>query len=319
MYRLCSIEDWRCLDSMTSCSGAEFLQQRIQSFVSNRIPTKFFAKQSGTHPWLNERCLHLVTKKIEAGGTSNYAEVARKSSEGLYDEFIMYTKKIQVQLKKLPSGSKKWWELSKTLLMKPESSSTIPPLRRGDGSWAFSNASKADLFAAEFLRKWCLPRREGNFIPSTHVLDDYFVPVRLHVVVFFFLLKLDINIAVGPDDIAPIILKKMALALAIPLVKLIRRIIFIGIWLEIWMTHWIFPLFKRSSPSNAENYRGIHLALQISKVVERILAHLCITLLVRNLSIFGENQFAYTKNVGRVTCLLFWFYYGCLRLLTIKK
>ena len=119
----------------------------------------------------------------------------------------------------------------------------------------------------------------------------------MHVVLSF-LKSLEVNSAAGPDGMAAIVLKKLAAVIAIPLLKLLRKIINTGIWPETWKAHHIFPLFNRGTSSNSENYRGIHLTPQISKVVERILAHLFITPLVRSVCIFGPNQFAYTRNRG---------------------
>ena len=45
----------------------------------------------------------------------------------------------------------------------------------------------------------------------------------------------------------------------------------------------------------AGNYRGIHLATQLSKVVERLLKALYVPYLTATVG-FGPNQFAYTKN-----------------------
>ena len=50
--------------------------------------------------------------------------------------------------------------------------------------------------------------------------------------------------------------------------------------------------------ADPENYRGVHLTSQISKVVERVLAHTLITPFVKSLSLYGENQFAYTRGRG---------------------
>jgi len=91
------------LDDMCSCSGVIFFHRRILVFMSTCIPTTTFTKQSGTHPWL-------VRNKIAVEGTSAYAGKVQECSEGLFEEFLVYTKKIQVQLKKLPVGSKKWWK-----------------------------------------------------------------------------------------------------------------------------------------------------------------------------------------------------------------
>ena len=131
-----------------------------------------------------------------------------------------------------------------------------------------------------------------------------FVPIRLPLVVSY-LKKLDINTAVGLDGIGAVVLKRMALVIDVPLSKIIRKIISTGIWPDVWMTHWISPLFKRGAPSNSENYRGIHLTPQVSKVVERFFAHSFITPLVRTLCIFGHNQFAYTKERGTRDMLAF--------------
>ena len=64
------------------------------------------------------------------------------------------------------------------------------------------------------------------------------------------------------------------------------------------MQHWICPLFKRGSVADPENYRGVHLTSQISKVVERVLAHTLIAPYVRSLNLYGSNQFAYTRGRG---------------------
>ena len=64
------------------------------------------------------------------------------------------------------------------------------------------------------------------------------------------------------------------------------------------MRHWIFPLFKKGTGSKWENYRGIHLTVQLSKVAERVLAHIFIVPLSKNVPIFGINQFAYTQERG---------------------
>ena len=55
MIRLCSAEDWRCLDIMSSCVGAEFLECRLLHFVSMCIPTSTFTKPSGNiHGLMND-------------------------------------------------------------------------------------------------------------------------------------------------------------------------------------------------------------------------------------------------------------------------
>ena len=69
-----------------------------------------------------------------------------------------------------------------------------------------------------------------------------------------------------------------------------------GEWPQLWRQHWVAPLHKKKSVYQPDNYRGIHLTAQLSKVVERLLKTLYSPYL-SDISAFGPNQFAYT--VGR--------------------
>ena len=90
----------------------------------------------------------------------------------------------------------------------------------------------------------------------------------------------------------------MCFILETPLTIIIRIIIATGLWPESWKAHWIFPLFKKCLVSNPLHYRGIHLTSQLSKIAERVIARNFITPLVQPLSLYGDNQFAYTKERG---------------------
>ena len=61
--------------------------------------------------------------------------------------------------------------------------------------------------------------------------------------------------------------------LSLPIAKIIRRVLDTSDWFEMWMQHWICPLFKRGSVADPENNRGVHLPSQISKVIESVGAY----------------------------------------------
>ena len=61
--------------------------------------------------------------------------------------------------------------------------------------------------------------------------------------------------------------------------------------------HWLFPLHKKRAKSKPDNYRGIHLTAQLSKVSERVLGRLFLPFLEETCA-FGPNQFAYTRGRG---------------------
>ena len=92
--------------------------------------------------------------------------------------------------------------------------------------------------------------------------------------------------------------------LALPVEKLCRRILIEGRWPQGWCVHWIHPLFKRRSVSDPENYRGVQLTSQFSKVVERFLSAFFVPRLVE-LQGFGPNQFAYSAGRGARDAILF--------------
>ena len=93
------------------------------------------------------------------------------------------------------------------------------------------------------------------------------------------------------------ILKRCAKSLAYPIWLFALSILRVGSWPASWKEHWITPLYKKKSVSDAVNYRGIHLTSQVSKVMERFLGTTFIPYLHR-ISAFGENQFAYLPKRG---------------------
>ena len=101
----------------------------------------------------------------------------------------------------------------------------------------------------------------------------------------------------GPDALPARILKKYAKELAKPVQSLTLLIIATGVWPEFWLHHWIAQLSKKRSTFDANNYRGIHLTAQLSKVVERLIKSLYLPFIVATCS-FGPNQFAYSEGRG---------------------
>ena len=103
--------------------------------------------------------------------------------------------------------------------------------------------------------------------------------------------------SIGPDLLLARILKRCAEQLAKPLQPLLQRVLETKSWPEYWREHWVVPIYKKKAVLAASNYRGIHLAAQLSKVVERLLPPLIEPHISRTVA-FGPNQFAYTKCRG---------------------
>ena len=96
----------------------------------------------------------------------------------------------------------------------------------------------------------------------------------------------------GPDVLPTRILKRCAAIIALLLHALILLILHFGEWPAIWMVHWVVPLHKKKSVSDARNYKGIHVTAQLNEAVERVLATLFVLQIIA-IGAFGYNQFAY--------------------------
>ena len=83
--------------------------------------------------------------------------------------------------------------------------------------------------------------------------------------------------ATGPDELPTRILKRCGAALARPIHMLIMLMLQHGIWPGAWKVHWIVPLYKRKAVFDPNNYRGVHLTAQLSKVAESVILRRCET------------------------------------------
>ena len=135
-------------------------------------------------------------------------------------------------------------------------------------------------------------------LPETEdgaVLTD-FLPIRVRNAVAV-LKELKEDKATGPDKLAAKVLRRCADTLGKPVALLTRLYLNTGVWPRLWRLHWVFPFYKKKSASDPDNYRGIHLSAQLSKVVERLLGRFFLPFL-ENSGAYGPNQWAYRKQRG---------------------
>ncbi len=253
-----------------------------------------------THPWLNDRCRDAIADKLRARGTEEEIRARDQCSAVLYEEYIKYVDRTRIKLRELPSSSKKWWKLSNSIQGRAGNSHGVQPLKRSDGSWARTSIDQAELLSDTFLRKSRLPGEtltEFSELPAGHQQPpDSFLPIRQKAVRQQ-LRRLKVDKATGPDEISARVLKTCADSLARPLTLIIRTMLQTGRWPACWRFHHIVPLYKKKSKSDPENYRGIHLTSQISKVAERVIGRTFIPKLEK-MGVFGDRQFAYSAGKG---------------------
>ena len=186
-----------------------------------------------------------------------------------------------------------------TLTAKKGLVSSIPALRES-GQWVLDGKAKADLFVTTFSKKYILAAAEDNLYstlqPSLLNEQSGLADVT-HKDAEDVLSQLREDSGTGPDHLPARILKYCAKELAKPVRMLTLLILATGTWPEMWLQHWVAPLFKRKNVYDPSNYRGIHLTAQLSKVVERLVKALFVPFVTRTIG-YGPNQFAYSTGRG---------------------
>ena len=302
-----SNRDWSWISFLDADNGAEQLTHTILKIAEIYIPRRWLYERKSTHPWINERVLHIVREKIAAQGKHQEDECRKRCSAIIIEEYGKYVARERNCLRELPKGAKAWWCRSRRLMQKKGVVSSVPALKNSDDEWILPARDKADLFVDSFSKKCVLPDGQVNEytpIPSrTNLMQSRLKRLQendaLHV-----LEKLRVDSGTGPDLLPARILKVCAGALAKPVFLLTMVILSTGVWPNLWRQHWVAPLFKRKSIYQANNYRGIHLTAQLSKVVERLLKLLYDPFLC-SIVAFGPCQFAYTRGRGARDALAF--------------
>ena len=238
--------------------------------------------------------------KLAAEGTDEETECMKRCSACIIEEYGKYVAKERMQLQAMPKGAKAWWSKSRRLMQKKGVVSSVPALKGPDDEWVLHAEGKADLFVDTFSKKYGLSAVEENEytkLVGPHCSPQKQLPQLQENDAEHIMDKLKDDSGTGPDLLPARILKNCSAALAKPVLLLTLSILNCGVWPQIWMKHWVAPLFKKKSVYNPGNYQGIHLTAQLSKVVERLLKLLYYPYLASCFA-FGPSQFAYTTGRG---------------------
>jgi len=284
--------NWQSLSEGSANDAVNFFSDTLAHLCEKFIPQTTISIRKQSHPWINTECESAVARKGAAEGSPTYNAMRDQCAETLRGAHKNYLSDLRAKIAELPRGSKKWWALNRELLNKKSKVVSIPPLL-DNGIWILDSAGKANSFAKAFSSKFVLPPPvEDQFVaaPVNHM--NHFVAIRTRSVAAE-LSKLDEKKATGPDRISARILRVLAFVLALPLAIICRRLLYEGVWPDIWKVHFLTAIFKRGLVHNPCNYRGIHLTCIVSKVVERVIGNPLIAFLQQ--FGYGTSQWAYRK------------------------
>ena len=114
-------------------------------------------------------------------------------------------------------------------------------------------------------------------------------------------MNLDINKSKVPDEIPPILYKKLCITLSHSLSQLFRKILQTTIFPNDWTQTIISPLFKKGDKCHVTNYRSVSLLSIASKILERIIFR---RLYDHYYSFFHAAQFGFRKRRSTILQLI---------------
>ena len=86
-----------------------------------------------------------------------------------------------------------------------------------------------------------------------------------------FISTLQVNKAIGPNDISHKMLKETIHSVSIPLCLLFNRSLRECVFPKQWKSANVLPLFKNGDPSVLSNYRPVSLLSCVGKIMERVM------------------------------------------------
>ena len=90
---------------------------------------------------------------------------------------------------------------------------------------------------------------------------------------------LNLRKSIGPNSIPTTLLKKYPKTTSIPISKLINQSFITGIFPEFLKLASVIPIFKKADPLECPNYRPISLTSNISKILEKLVHNINVSII----------------------------------------
>ena len=137
-------------------------------------------------------------------------------------------------------------------------------------------------------------------VPVNIFVDDvYFTPVDVKNLIG----AINVNKAMGPDEIHPRVLKELVEQIYFPLYCIMRQSIDEGVLPDIWKVAHVTPIFKKGNEMLTENYRPVSLTSQVCKLCEKIIRQRIVDFLECN-NVLCDQQHGFRKARSCLTNLL---------------
>ena len=288
----------------------EIFLKEYNDACETHIPKEVLKKTDAIQKpmWMKPATLRLIKRKksrhIKFLNTRSrtdreeYNRIRNEVTAATRSDRISFERNISKEIK---NNNKLFWRYVNS---QRKSKASIPDLKRKDGTYATTDADKAEILNSQFSSVFT--REDLTNIPT-------FEPVECHTLLETLtttpakveknLKKLRTDKSCGPDKVHPFLLNKLAKCMSIVISKLFNISLQTGKLPTIWKEGIVTALFKKGSRSLASNYRGITLTSVICKQLEKIIVE-ALENHLRSNNLQDKNQHGFTKKKSPITNLL---------------
>ena len=303
--------DWKAeLDDKTPEEAYNVFLTRYNTAVEECVP-KSITRVSNKYVkpmWMKSDTLKLIKKKHN----SHTRYLNTKQSQD-YDNYKLLRNKVCHQVKadrkyfeerlakEVKENTKIFW---KYVNSSKKTKSSIPNLKRSDGTFSSSDQQKADLLNQQFASVFTL--EDVDDIPVSEDLNLEYLLENILVTeekVKEKLLKLRADKAPGPDSVHPLVLKKLADTLCKPLAQIYNLSLSTQMLPKAWKTGNIAAIFKKGDKTLPQNYRPVQLTSIVCKIIESIITEAILKHLALN-NLEDLHQHGFTHGKSTVTNLI---------------
>ena len=195
----------------------------------------------------------------------SYHSIRNQVTSAVRNDRIAFERNISKEIK---NNNKVFWRYVNS---QRKSKTTIPDLKRKDGTVATEDKDKAEIlneqFTSVFTKEDTNNLPEFEPIPITTVFEDLIIqPSDVEKK----LKSLRTDKSCGPDEIHPLLLKTLASTMSIPLSIVYNISLQTGMVPSIWKEGIVTALFKKGNKAIPANYRPITLTSIVCKIIEKL-------------------------------------------------
>ena len=210
-----------------------------------------------------------------------------------------YEQKICTQTKENP---KIFWKHIRDNLKTKTGVYPLLELATDKTSIRIEDKDKAEILQKQFCRVFT--KKPDGELPAFPTRNDREVEMNLNVdIVKKEILVININKAVGPDEIHPMMVKELVDYITIPLLTIMKKSLMTGNLPDDWKLTDVSPIFNKGAKYLAENYRPISLTSISCRILEKIMKNKIMNHLIQK-KLLSSKQHGFVNGRSTVTQLL---------------